>query len=204
MREITANKNDMPFTANSKDSFTTHIYMNFNLTRPSPQTNMPSLLKPTPVLGMATRVKSCTFKQTHAGMYLCVFDSSMFRLYVHKVLIFYAVLPTTTPDEGEVRLVGGSGRHEGRVEIYLNGTWGTVCHEFWELQDAMVVCRQLGYGRAVGALGLAAFGEGRGPIWYSKLQCIGNEANLAQCAHSGLGVHYCDHSRDAGVICASE
>ena len=41
---------------------------------------MPSLLKPTPVLGMATRAKSCTFKQTHAGMHVCVIvcDSSMF------------------------------------------------------------------------------------------------------------------------------
>ena len=103
-----------------------------------------------------------------------------------------------------MRLVGGSGPHEGRVEVYHNGTWGTVCHHFWDLQDAMVVCRQLGYGTAVGALGFAAFGEGRGPIWYSNVQCSGHEANLVQCAHSGLGVHNCNHSRDAGVICASE
>ena len=124
-------------------------------------------------------------------------------MFTSACLSVYAVI-ATTPGEGEVRLVGGSGAHEGRVEIYHNSFWGTVCDELWDLQDAMVVCRQLGYGTAVGALGFAAFGEGRGPVWYSNVQCSGREANLAQCAHSGLGVHNCDHSRDAGVICASE
>ena len=113
-----------------------------------------------------------------------------------------AALPSITPGEGEVRLVGGSGPHEGRVEVYHSGSWGTVCHEFWDLQDAMIVCRQLGYGAAVGALGFAAFGEGSGPIWYSNVQCSGRETNLAQCG--GLGEHSCDHALDAGVICASE
>ena len=103
----------------------------------------------------------------------------------------------------DVRLVGGSGRHEGRVEVYHNGTWGTVCDDGWDLQDATVACHQLDYGRALGALGLAAFGEGSGPIWYANVNCSGREANLTQCAHDGLGVHNCSHSEDAGVICAS-
>ena len=104
--------------------------------------------------------------------------------------------------EGDMRLVGGSGPHEGRVEVYHNGAWGTVCSYGWDLQDATVVCRQLGYGRAVAAL--AAYGGGSGPIWYDHVHCSGSEASLTQCAHRGLGVHYCDHSEDAGVICASE
>ena len=107
----------------------------------------------------------------------------------------------TDPD---VRLVGGSVPHEGRVEVYHNGTWGTVCDDGWDLPDATVVCHQLGYGTAVGALGSAAYGRGRGPIWYDNVNCNGREANLAQCAHNGLGVHNCGHRKDAGVICASE
>ena len=101
-----------------------------------------------------------------------------------------------------MRLVGGSGPHVGRVEVMHNGAWGTVCSFGWDLHDATVVCRQLGYNRAVAAL--AAYRGGSGPIWYDDVRCSGSEASLTQCAHRGLGVHYCDHSRDAGVICASK
>ena len=111
------------------------------------------------------------------------------------------VVFVTYPD---IRLVGGSGPHEGRVEVFHNGTWGTVCDDGWDLQDATVVCHQLGYGAAVGALRFAAYGEGSSPIWYGNVDCSGSETNLAQCDHRGLGLTYCHHSEDAGVICASE
>ena len=113
------------------------------------------------------------------------------------------LLPTAS-GEGEVRLVGGSGPHEGRVEVFHNDAWGTVCDDSWDLQDAAVVCHQLGYGTARGALGHAAYGQGSGPVWYDEVHCSGSEATLTQCAHNGLGVHDCSHWEDAGVICASE
>lgn len=59
-----------------------------------------------------------------------------------------------------VRLSGGSGPHEGRVEVFFNRTWGTVCDDYWEKKDADVLCRQLGYNYSLSALGEAAFGAG--------------------------------------------
>ena len=106
--------------------------------------------------------------------------------------------------EGDLRLVGGTSVEEGRVEVYLNGVWGTVCDNNWDINDATVACQQLGHLRAVSAHGAAHFGEGSGPIWYDNVDCVGSETNLTQCSHSDIEVHSCNHSQDAGVVCGGK
>ena len=103
--------------------------------------------------------------------------------------------------DGSVRLVGGASDSEGRVEVYYNGSWGTVCDDSWDINDANVVCQQLNYSGTISALGEAYFGEGSGPIHYDEVTCNGTETRLADCAHNGVGIHDCSHSEDAGVQC---
>ena len=87
--------------------------------------------------------------------------------------------------------------------MFISGTWGTVCDNEWDLKDANIVCRQLGYGKAVTALKAAAFGRGQGKIWMTNVRCTGNESSITQCAHIGLEKGNCSHSNDAGAVCSS-
>ena len=120
-----------------------------------------------------------------------------------KSALLVYILPFTPPGNGSVQLVGGANANEGRIEIYYNGVWGTVCDDRWDLRDADVVCRQLGYRTAISAHGSAYFGAGAGAIYLANVACTGNEARLADCSHRGIGQHYCRHQEDAGVVCDS-
>lgn len=122
------------------------------------------------------------------------FGSILFILT--KLKIYFRVYFTAL-----VRLVNGTSQNEGRVEVYHNGRWGTVCDDGWNITNANVVCRQLGLPPASSAPGNARFGQGWGPIYMDDVRCYGWERSLAQCYFRGWGVHNCAHGEDAGVVC---
>ncbi|XP_028254274.1 scavenger receptor cysteine-rich type 1 protein M130-like isoform X2 [Parambassis ranga] len=101
-----------------------------------------------------------------------------------------------------VRLSGASDRCAGRVELWRNGQWGTVCDDHWDLMDANVVCAQLGCGYALSVTGQSgSFPPGRGPIYLDDLNCTGREENLWAC-RSTQNESDCGHKEDAGVVCS--
>ncbi|KAM9849119.1 scavenger receptor cysteine-rich domain-containing group B protein-like [Aulostomus maculatus] len=110
--------------------------------------------------------------------------------------------PPPPPTPTLMRLVNSdNSKCFGRVEVLHSNQWGTVCHDHWRLEDAEVVCQQLGCGKAVAAPREASFGEGSGPIWLDNVNCGGQEPSLFDCQHPGIGKHNCDHSEDASAIC---
>lgn len=102
-----------------------------------------------------------------------------------------------------MRIAGGG--TTGRLEVYYNGQWGTVCDDGFDDLDATVACRQLGYqyGRAVSS---ADTEDGTGPIWLDDVACTtGSETRLISCAKKGdsVGQHNCNHFEDVGVQCSN-
>ncbi|NWR90276.1 MARCO protein, partial [Furnarius figulus] len=96
-----------------------------------------------------------------------------------------------------IRLVGGSRR--GRVEIFHQGTWGTICDDNWTIREATVVCRMLGFSRAVAHFTAAG---GTGQIWLDDVRCSGTESSISDCTKRDWGTHNCSHREDVGVECS--
>ena len=90
------------------------------------------------------------------------------------------------------------------MEIFYDGSWGTVCDNYWELKDACVVCRQLGFPYAVSAPRSAHFGSGNGQVWEDIAGCWGSESTIVNCTWFGRPMVGCNHNEDASVICSSK
>lgn len=111
---------------------------------------------------------------------------------------------TASADREKIHAVGGKDGCSGRVEVWHRGSWGTVCDDSWDMQDAEVACRQLGCGPALSALAEAAFGEGTGPIWLEQVECRGTEPSLQDCWARTAGGGACRRKEDAAVNCSGE
>ena len=90
------------------------------------------------------------------------------------------------------------------MEILYNGQWGTICDYGWDINDANVVCRQLGYQGAARSIPGSKVPDGSGPIMLDEVSCNGTEQNLSSCSDQGWRNHDCRHTEDAGVECIAK
>ena len=101
-----------------------------------------------------------------------------------------------------VRLAGSIIPLEGRVEVYHQGEWGTVCSSGWSSHsnNKDVVCRELGFtqGRA-----FSHEYPGTGTVWLDGVVCSGDEGSIIDCSHKTIGDTSCSHDDDVTVQCKS-
>ena len=103
-----------------------------------------------------------------------------------------------------IRLQGSSLPNAGRIEILYAGVWGAISSYNWDLHDATVVCRQLGYkAGAEAALRNRVYGPFVGPVWLKNLMCIGSEKHVMECAHDKIAskTERSPTTRFASLIC---
>ena len=118
----------------------------------------------------------------------------------------------------------GNTPDDGRVEICIGKLWGSICDDNWDIRDAIVVCRQLGYNgsKAITIPFLACYlflffpvsaalrshrVVSTSSLFYhlDEVHCNGTEMNLAECVRNGVGQHDCsERYKEAGVICNSK
>ena len=105
--------------------------------------------------------------------------------------------------ESTLRLIGGRSEHEGTVEIMTTeGTYGSICDDYWDIAAAQVVCRVLDYGSAISAPQQSFFGNADGPITLDDVQCKGGEYSLYTCNNADSTEFNCVNSEAAGVVCS--
>lgn len=84
------------------------------------------------------------------------------------------------------------------MEVFYGGLWGTVSAKKWDLTDAMVLCRQLGFTKAHGTYNKKP--KGKRVIWFTDFECQGSEATLGQCKHNLLARAFSSYDKALDVF----
>ncbi|RDD40666.1 Deleted in malignant brain tumors 1 protein, partial [Trichoplax sp. H2] len=100
-----------------------------------------------------------------------------------------------------IRLVNGPTPNKGRVEVYHNNVWGSICYYGFNMKEARVACRQLGYTNASGYSCCGTYGYTSGPVWLSNVNCNGTETSLAQCTYIGWNNTGCSTYSNLAITC---
>ncbi|XP_067362994.1 scavenger receptor cysteine-rich type 1 protein M130-like isoform X2 [Channa argus] len=100
-----------------------------------------------------------------------------------------------------VRLLNGTSLCSGRLEVKSNQSWSSVCDDDFNLQEAEVVCRQLGCGAPLVFQG-GLYGELKASVWSKEFQCEGNESALLDCDSSDSARNTCSPGKAVGLTCS--
>lgn len=88
----------------------------------------------------------------------------------------------------------------GRIEIFHEGEWGSVCNQEWSSQSSKIACQELGFP---GSVRLTKSLRGLGIIWVDRVQCKGSEKSLLDCSRSIWLPNHCTHWDDVTLQCQS-
>ncbi|XP_053387314.1 scavenger receptor cysteine-rich type 1 protein M130-like [Mercenaria mercenaria] len=117
-------------------------------------------------------------------------------------LLFHVLIGISTAsdylDISGIRLANGTGPFGGRVEVSINGVWGTVCDDSFDMNDAKVMCRTMNL-QATAYFSGAFYGQGIGPIFAQEFKCSGYEQHIKYCKFD-VNVQ-CTHARDISIVC---
>ncbi|XP_072181333.1 lysyl oxidase homolog 4-like [Diadema setosum] len=124
------------------------------------------------------------------------------RLASLCLVVGVAVIRESTATDSQavdVRIVSDSRYpYAGRPEVLIDGEWTRICADDWDMQDAAVVCKQLGLGLP----DRAAFAGRRYDYiinCVTQLHCYGNEDNLGKC--QGFAVEPDNHGYNKTITC---
>ena len=102
---------------------------------------------------------------------------------------------------GDIRLVDGGAPNQGRVEIYINDSWWTICDNWFGYDEGRVVCKQLGLPALYDVYYGGTFGQGNGSRLREEYNCQGSETSLLNCSKTGYISYSCDRWDDVGITC---
>ena len=88
-------------------------------------------------------------------MYTCVIIYVLCLCVFLMFLLFYLI--TVIPDDVKFRLKDGASETEGRLEVFHSNQWGTVCGTDFDVVNAQVACRMLGFKEWVVSLVLLSY-----------------------------------------------
>ncbi|XP_069126611.1 scavenger receptor cysteine-rich domain superfamily protein-like isoform X2 [Argopecten irradians] len=137
---------------------------------------------------------------TEDSLFDCLFDGWGNVPYCSNYpATVYCYNITASPD---FRLTGGSAPNVGRIDVYYNGVWGSICGtNDWDYRDAKVACRMFGYSAGRSIYRSKRYGDVTEPVWMAGVDCVGTEKSLADCPFDGWGaVGFCISS-PATVFC---